>query len=102
MAWALFTLVFTFGTKPITIVPENAVSENVESYLMPTKSFLYKKGYISETMKTSLESSPVLVAEVVSGGIASTLEIQSGDIITQINATPVNAWNIERTLKEHI
>lgn len=43
IAWVLFTLVFTLGTRPITIVPENAVSETVESYLMPTKSFLYKK-----------------------------------------------------------
>jgi regulator of sigma E protease len=43
IAWIVFTIVFTLGTKPITIVPENAVSENIESYLMPTKTFLYKK-----------------------------------------------------------
>jgi len=102
MAWALFTLVFTLGTRPITIVPENSVSENIESYLMPTKTFLYKKWYITENMKTSLENSPVIVAEVVSGGIAANMHIQSGDIITQINQTKINAWNLERTLKQNI
>jgi len=102
IAWVLFTLVFTLGTRPITIVPENAVSETVESYLMPTKSFLYKKWYITEDMKASLEKSPVIVAEVISGGIASEMKIQSGDIITQINETQINAWNLERTLKQNI
>jgi branched-subunit amino acid permease len=77
IAWVLFTLVFTLGTKPISIVPENAVSDTVESYLMPTKSFLYKEGYITEDMKASLEHSPVIVAEVISGGIADTMKIQS-------------------------
>ena len=51
LAWLLFTFVFTYWTKPISIIPENAVSEHIESYLMPTKSFLYKKGYITEEMK---------------------------------------------------
>ena len=102
IAWLLFVTIFTLGTKPITIVPENAVSEKIESYLMPTKTFLYKKWYISETMKTSLENSPVIVAEVISGGIASDMGLQSGDVITQINTTPINAWNIERTLKQNI
>ncbi|MEI6425930.1 MAG: site-2 protease family protein [Candidatus Absconditabacteria bacterium] len=102
IAWTLFTLVFTLGTRPVTIVPENAVSENIESYLMPTKTFLYKKGYITENMKVSLENSPVIVAEVISGGIAGSMNIQSGDIITQINDTKINAWNLERTLKNNI
>jgi hypothetical protein len=44
---------------------------------MPTKSFLYKEGYITEDMKASLEHSPVIVAEVISGGIADTMKIQS-------------------------
>ena len=53
-------------------------------------------------MKSSLEKSPVIVAEVISGGIASDMNIQSGDIITQINETQINAWNLERTLKQNI
>ena len=102
IAWLLFTLVFTLGTKPISIVPENAVSENIESYLMPTKTFLYKKWYITENMKVSLENSPVIVAEVISGWIADTMKIQSGDILNQINGSWVNAWTLERTLKNNI
>lgn len=102
IAWVLFTLVFTLGTKPISIVPENAVSDTVESYLMPTKSFLYKEGYITEDMKASLEHSPVIVAEVISGGIADTMKIQSWDILNLINGSGVNAWTLERTLKNNI
>lgn len=102
IAWWLFTFVFTLGTRPITIVPENAVSEKIESYLMPTKSFLYKEGYITEDMKAALEGSPVIVADVISGGIAANMNIQSWDIITDINGSWVSAWNLERVLKNNI
>ncbi len=102
IAWILFTLVFTLGTKPISIVPENAVSEKIESYLMPTKAFLYKEWYITEDMKASLEHSPVIVAEIISGGIADAMKIQSWDILNQINGSWVNAWTLERTLKNNI
>lgn len=102
IAWVLFTLIFTLGTRPITIIPENAVSEKIESYLMPTKTFLYKEWYITDAMKDSLENSPVLVADVISGGIAADMNIQSWDIITDINNTSVNAWNLERILKNNI
>jgi len=43
IAWALFTIAFTFGTKPISIIPDNMMEKSLQSYLMPTKTFLYEK-----------------------------------------------------------
>ena len=35
-AWLIFTIVFAVGTKPMYILPENAVATQTRSYLMPT------------------------------------------------------------------
>jgi len=39
----------------------------IKSYLMPTKSFLYQEGFISEENKNTIENIPVKVFEVLSG-----------------------------------
>jgi len=39
-ARVLFTAIFTMGTQPISILPENALSSTQNSYLMPTVNFL--------------------------------------------------------------
>ncbi|HCY21822.1 TPA: hypothetical protein DIC40_08520 [Patescibacteria group bacterium] len=101
-AWIIFTFVFTAGTKPISLVSENMTTTPIESYLMPTKSFLYQKGFISEANKKTIENVPVKVFEVVSGGLGEQLGIQSGDIIKSINTVSINAWNIEQVLKDNI
>lgn len=102
IAWGLFTLVFTLGTKPISLVPENMLEHPTQSYLMPTKGFLYEKGYITEDMKKQMEQSPVLVNDILEGSLAQNMHIQSGDIIKSINNQSINAWNIERILKDNI
>lgn len=43
LAWVLFTAIFTMGTKPITVLPENAFSTHENSYLMPTVNFLWSE-----------------------------------------------------------
>lgn len=40
LARVLFTAIFTMGTQPISILPENALSSHQNSYLMPTVKFL--------------------------------------------------------------
>ncbi len=47
LAWVIFTAIFTMGTQPISILPENALSSHQNSYLMPTVNFLRKQGFIS-------------------------------------------------------
>lgn len=43
----LFTAIFTMGTRPISVLPENAFTSQENSYLMPTVNFLYQEGFIS-------------------------------------------------------
>lgn len=47
-----------------------------------------------------MEQSPVLISEIISGGMATNLGLLSGDTIKSINNYPVNAWNIEHILKD--
>ncbi|HCB51580.1 TPA: hypothetical protein DEP21_03325 [Patescibacteria group bacterium] len=53
-------------------------------------------------MKSQIEQSPVMVNDVISGSLSTTMGIQSGDIIKTINSKSINAWNIETTLKNSI
>lgn len=101
-AWAIFTFVFTTGTKPISIISENMFNTQIESYLMPTKSFLYQEWFISEEQKQSIESLPVIVFEVIDWWLWNQMKIQSWDIIKSINSISINAWNLEQTLKNNI
>jgi len=43
LAWILFTVIFTAGTRPIVITSENSIQGKQMSYLFPTKTFLYQK-----------------------------------------------------------
>lgn len=101
-AWAIFTFVFSTGTKPISMISENMFTTQVESYLMPTKSFLYQKWFISEEQKKNIENLPVKVFEVIPWWLWEKLWIQSWDIIKSVNSVSINAWNIEQVLKNNI
>ncbi len=43
LARILFSSIFTMGTQPISVLPENALSSHQNSYLMPTINFLQKE-----------------------------------------------------------
>jgi regulator of sigma E protease len=101
-AWVIFTFVFTTGTKPISMISENMFTTQVESYLMPTKSFLYEQWFISEEHKKSIENIPVKVFEIVPWWLGEQMGIQSWDIIKSVNSVSINAWNIEQILKNNI
>ena len=100
LAWVLFTIVFTAGTRPIVVASENSIQGRHQSYLFPTKTFLYQQGYITDTIKKQVENVPVIITDLETGGIASILGIKTGDTITSINTINVNAWNIDSILKE--
>lgn len=42
-AWIMLTVLFVRGLQPIQLLPENALSFEVKSYLTPTVSFLAEK-----------------------------------------------------------
>lgn len=97
-AWILFTFVFTRGTSPISILPENAVVTESNSYLMPTLSFLDTQWFL----KWNVQNSPALVGEVFPWNLWEDIGLLSGDLIVNINNTPVNARNIWWVLKDRI
>jgi hypothetical protein len=47
LAWAIFSFIFYLGTKPLSILPENAVNIKADSYLMPTLAFLQEQLFTS-------------------------------------------------------
>ncbi|MEI8091487.1 MAG: hypothetical protein WCG98_04590 [bacterium] len=63
----LFSFIFWQGTKPISLLPENALRGDSQSYLIPTFTFLEKEGFTSG----SLSAIPAQVEEVLSGNLAS-------------------------------
>lgn len=96
-AWLIFTTIFTLGTKPIQIVPDNMVKGEIHSLLTPTKSFLYEQWLITGDIEKD-----VIIQDIYSDGLASKAWIKSGDTIISVNDTKVNTRNIEKTLKDHI
>ena len=98
LARILFTAIFTMGTKPISVLPENALASQQNSYLMPTVNFLWKEGFISG----ELVATPAKIEKVSDNTLGQKMGLQSGDIILSINNEPVNVWNIGSVLKKNI
>ncbi len=98
VAWIIFSSVFAIWTKPISVLPENAIKWESHSLLMPTYSFLESQ-WLLIWEKTDV---PLVVDVVMTDSLASELWFITWDIITNINAEAVNAWNIWVVLKENI
>ncbi len=98
LARALFSAIFTMGTQPISILPENAVLSTQNSYLMPTVNFLAQEGFISG----NLTSSPAKIEKVADGLLGQKMGLLSWDTILSINNDPVDVRNIGNILKKNI
>jgi membrane-associated protease RseP (regulator of RpoE activity) len=98
LARVLFTAIFTMGTQPISVLPENALSSHQNSYLMPTVDFLYKQGFISG----DLVSTPAKIEKVSSKMLGEEMGLLSGDTVVSINNEPVDVRNIGSVLKKNI
>lgn len=98
LAWIIFTSIFTLGTKPIQIVPDNIVKGEIESYLTPTKYFLYSQWLIDwENIEKN-----VIIEDIFTDWLASKAWLTWWDILIAINDTQLDNRNLERTLKNHI
>jgi len=97
-ARVLFTTVFTLGTRPISILPENAVVEDVNSYLMPTFSFLEREWLLSG----EIVYSPAKVIDVFDGALGEEAKLMSWDTVLSINDVEVNSRTIGKELKKNI
>ncbi len=94
--WIL-TFLFTKGMSPLMIVPENATTSTVKSYLTPTMSFLAEKGLVDE-----VQFQNVVIEQVMPDGIAAGLGIQVNDSIQEINNVPVTTFNLQKVLQDNI
>ena len=79
------------------IVPENATTSTVKSYLTPTMSFLAEKGLVDE-----VQFQNVIIEQIVPDGIAAGLGIQVNDSIQEINNVPVTTFNLQKVLQDNI
>lgn len=98
LAWILFSAIFTMGTQPISVLPENALSSTQNSYLMPTVNFLWQQGFISG----DLIASPAKIEKVTNGLLGQEMGLLSWDTILSINNDPVDVRNIWNVLKKNI
>lgn len=95
-AWFVFTMLFWRWVSPLMIVPENASTSTINSYLTPTYQFLINKGYISE------EDINYIPINVELDSLGSKMGLLSGDIITHINNTFVSPNNLKKSLQDSL
>ena len=69
VAWLFFSTVFFLGTKPMSVLPENAIKSETNSYLMPTLSFLQEQGLTSG----NISDVPLVIEDILSGSLAETM-----------------------------
>jgi len=98
IAFALFTLAFWQGIRPIFIVPDSTHNFSAQSYLFPTYSFAKKIGYIQSNPQ------PVKIEWIIKapGTLSNTLDFKTWDIVKLINNVEVNTDNISKVLKQNL
>lgn len=94
--WVL-TFLFTRGMAPLMILPENASSSTINSYLTPTMTFLIEKELIQIP-----EGNAIIVNQVFPDSMASGMGMLSGDVILEINNTPIDSINLQSILQDYI
>lgn len=98
IAWIIFTAVFTIWTKPISVLPENAIKWESYSLLMPTYSHLQKKWFLFwDNIKA-----PLIIQTVMDDSIASQVWFLPWDTINTINWQDVDIRNVWKILKSYI
>lgn len=97
-AWIALVFLFTRGIVPISIVPEGALSNHVDSYLMPTISFLQSQWFIHSGTIQVLPQ----IDMIQEWGIAYTLWLQVDDTIVSINEIPADIFNLPELLQQSI
>ncbi len=97
-ARVLFTGLFTSWVQPVTVIGDNMIKEDIQSYLIATRSFLDQEGYLS----WDIQEIPIQVADIFSGSLASDLWIMTGDVLLTINDEAVTNFSFGAILKKFI
>jgi len=91
----IFSAAFVAGVQPITVVPDNMMPGEMQSYLMPTPTFLANNGFLSG----SVQELPAQVVWFLDESIGADAWLLSGDVITRIQDTLVDNTTLGTTLK---
>jgi regulator of sigma E protease len=94
-AYVLFAFWFFYGSKPITVLPSNAVIDQVETKYITTFDQLIKNNQISWDISEQVVS----IQELVAGGLGEKAGLQAGSSITKINNEATNTLIINKQLK---
>lgn len=96
-AWLAFSWAFWVGVSPITILPDSAMKQTTNSYLMPTQSSLIERGLMTQTWGDRL-----VVDRVVGWSLGKSLWMQDGDVIVSINDQKMTPVILSKTLQSII
>lgn len=97
-AYLIFAFGFWHGSKPITVLPSNAMVESVHTKFITTYDQLIAHNLISG----DISEQTVSIKEVAPDSLASKAWLKAGDQITMINGSATNTMIINRQLKESI
>lgn len=61
-AFVIFTVIFTLGVRPISIIPDEVAGIKVQSFMTPSVSFLQQEGLLRENELNK----PLIIDEVIS------------------------------------
>lgn len=96
-AFVIFTVIFTLGVRPISIIPDEVAGIKVQSFMTPSVSFLQQEGLVSENELNK----PLIIDEVISWSLAKQLGLDNGDQIHKINGLQVSSYTITNILGKH-
>lgn len=96
-AFVIFSVIFTLGMRPISIVPDTVAGISVQSYLTPSVSFLEKEWFISENEKNQ----PLVIEWILSWSLAEQLGLATWEQISKINDQLVSPYTISNILSKH-
>lgn len=97
-AWIIFSASFVAGVRPITVIPDNLMAGDIQSYLMPTPTFLLENWYLSG----EIQEMPVKVLDFLDESLWADAWIMSWDTITKINDVAVSNTTLWLELKKYV
>jgi len=96
--WLALTTVFFVWSKPLFVLPDNAMPTRVHSYVYPSIGMLRDEGWITGEVETPW----ALIMETLSGWLAANGGLMSGDLITKIDDQLVTSLSLQRILASRV
>lgn len=97
-AYLVFVYLFTTGTRPLIVIPENMSSFDNTSFFINSTDRLASLWLISG----DISPLPVQVDQIMSGSLAATIWLHTGDTIRSINKQNVDTNTIGTVLKTFV